>query len=524
MRKRMLGAVVLAVTLWWAAKAQDPTPQDAKTVLDQVAQTLGVSEMRSIRYIGGGFYFAFGQNYLPEESWPRFRMERYDRWVDYEHMESREEIVRTQAESPPRGGGNQPLIGIQQQIASVSQEFAWNETAPLESLPDRSAKITPFPPANAAIAAAAPAAAVERQRQILMTPHGFVKAAMTHEVALSYQTQRRRRLTILSFKLEDGTPVNATVNDRNEIERVDSRMPNPVLGDMPVQYIYLNYKDFDGVLFPTQILQYQGAFQTLEVLVTDVAANSSERLAVPAQARITRIEPPRVEVQSVAEGLWFLTGGSHNSVAVEFRDYVAIIEAPLNEERSLAVIDEVHKLAPNKRIRFLINTHHHFDHSGGLRAYVAEGTTIITHASNRRFYDLVFGGERQLYPDRLSQSGTPPSVEPVGNRYVLRNGGRVMEIYLIEGNLHNGGLLMAYLRRERLLVEADAFTPAPPNASPPATPNPFTVNLYENVQRLKLDVAQIAPIHGRLVPWSELVKAIGKETDSQPDGMLHAAR
>ena len=116
-------------------------------------------------------------------------------------------------------------------------------------------------------------------------------------------------------------------------------------------------------------------------------------------------------------------------------------------------------------------------------------------------------------------------METLTDRYILRNGARIMEIHLVEGNLHDAGLLMIYLPRERLLVEADAFTPGEPGAPPPATPNPFTVNFYENVQRLKLDVAQVAPIHGRLVPWAEVLKAVGKQSPPVPDdGMLHAAR
>jgi glyoxylase-like metal-dependent hydrolase (beta-lactamase superfamily II) len=432
-------------------------------------------------------------------------------------------MVRTQAESPARGGGNQPLLGIQQQIFALSQDTAWNETATLSSLPDSSAGLTALP-APSGSALAAPAAAAERKRQIWMTPQGFVKAAMTHEVTLSYQTQRRRQLTLLSFTLEDGTPVTGTINSQNQVERVETRVANPVLGDMLVQYNYLNYRDFNGIPFPSQILVNQGGYETLEVLVADLAVNPGDRLVAPQQVRDAKIESPHVVVQPVAEGLWFLTGGSHNSVAVEFRDFVAVIEAPLDEERSLAVIDEVHRLAPHKQIKYVINTHHHFDHSGGLRAYVAEGATVITHESNRRFYDLVFEADRKLYPDRLSKSDKHASMETVTDRYDLRNGARVMEIHLVEGNLHNGGLLMVYLPRERLLVEADAFTPGEPGAPPPATPNPFTVNLYENVQRLKLDVAQVAPIHGRLVPWAEVLKAVGKQSQPQPDGMLHASR
>jgi glyoxylase-like metal-dependent hydrolase (beta-lactamase superfamily II) len=355
-----------------------------------------------------------------------------------------------------------------------------------------------------------------------MTPQGFVKAALTHEVTLSHQTQRRRQLTLLSFKLEDGTPVIGTINDQNQVERVESRLQSPILGDMLVQNNFLNYRDFNGVPFPTQILVNQGGYETLEVLVTDVQANPTDRLKVPPQALQTKAEPPHVVVQPVAEGVWFLTGGSHNSVAVEFRDYVAVIEAPLDEERSMAVIGEIHRLAPGKQIRYVVNTHHHFDHSGGLRAYVAEGATVITHESNRRFYDLAFEAERKLFPDRLSKSDQHARMETVAEDYVLRNGSRAMEIHLIEENLHSGDLLMVYLPRERLLVEADAFSPADPGTAAPAAPSPFALNLYENIQRLKLDVAQIAPIHGRIVPWAEFLKAIGKQGDTQPDGMLHA--
>ena len=66
--------------------------------------------------------------------------------------------------------------------------------------------------------------------------------------------------------------------------------------------------------------------------------------------------------QKIADGVWFLAGGSHNSVLVEYPTYLAMIEAPLDEARSLAVISEARKLAPNKPIKYLINTHHHFDH------------------------------------------------------------------------------------------------------------------------------------------------------------------
>ena len=112
-------------------------------------------------------------------------------------------------------------------------------------------------------------------------------------------------------------------------------------------------------------------------------------LTVPDNVRSATIQPPRVESSMLGQGLWLIAGGSHNSVLIEFRDYVAVIEAPLNEARSLAVIAEVNRLVPNKPIRYLVNTHHHWDHLGGIRTYVHEGATVVTHENNKPYYQEV---------------------------------------------------------------------------------------------------------------------------------------
>jgi len=195
---------------------------------------------------------------------------------------------------------------------------------------------------------------------------------------------------------------------------------------------------------------------------------------------------------------------------VEFSDHLALIEAPLNEQRSLAVIAEVKKLVPSKPIRYLINTHYHFDHSGGLRTHVAEGSTIVTHESNKFFYELAFKAPHTLNPDRLWREKKKATILAVGAKHVMSDSTRTMELHLIQGNPHNTGFIMAWLPAERLLVEVDAYSPQAPGAAPPSTPNPASVNLYENIERLKLDVNQIAALHGRVVTIADLRNAIGK--------------
>jgi glyoxylase-like metal-dependent hydrolase (beta-lactamase superfamily II) len=158
----------------------------------------------------------------------------------------------------------------------------------------------------------------------------------------------------------------------------------------------------------------------------------------------------------------------------------------------------------------VVNSHHHFDHAGGLGPFVAEGATIVTHAINKPFFERALAAPRTVSPDKLAQSGKKATIDTLNDKLVWRDETRTVELHLIQDNTHCEGLIMAYLPQEKLLIEADAYSPAPPNTPPPAPANPFSVNLVENIERLKLAVDQILPLHGRVVPLAELLKAIGK--------------
>ena len=460
--------------------------QEAKAVLEGVAKAMG--DVKSLQYTGSGANFAFGQDVSPGTPWPRFNVKSYTRMINYDTPAMRDEIVRTQAEPGARGGGGIPLVGEQRQLQMVSGTYAWNQ-------------VGENPPAPAL------AAVTDRLYQLWITPHGVLKAAMKHNATAQAQTEGGKKMTAVSFMVPGQFKVKALVNEQNLIEKVDSWHTNPVLGDTLTETTYTDYKDFGGVHFPTKITQKQGGFPTLELTVSEVKPNAPVDIQVPDNVRQASV---KVETDKVADGVWFLTGGTHNSVLVEMNDHLVVIEGPQDDARATAVIAEVKKTVPNKPIKYVVNSHHHFDHTGGLGAFIAEGATVITHEGNKAFFEQSFAAPRTVQPDKLAQSGKKAVVEGMKDKHVLSDGTRTVELYHIQGTMHDDGIIMAYLPKEKLLVEADVYTPAAPNAAPPAQPSPLNVNLYDNIERLKLTVDQILPLHGRKVSLAELQKWIGK--------------
>jgi len=266
------------------------------------------------------------------------------------------------------------------------------------------------------------------------------------------------------------------------------------------------------VYVPGRIVQTQGAFPVLDIKITKSDTNNPyEIFPVPDAVMKAYAQPaaaPKVDVTRLAPGVYYLAGESHHSVAVEFRNYVALVECPLGDARAMAVLAAVKRTIPRKPIRYVVNTHHHFDHSGGLRACAAEGATILTQAENKPYYERVWMAPHTLSPDRFAQRPRRPIIEPIVDKRVLSDRTQSLEIYQMEGTNHDASMLLAYVPKAKLLIEADAYSPAAPNA-PAGPPTKETIVLNDNVQRLQLDVQQIAPIHGRLVPIAEFRKAVG---------------
>jgi glyoxylase-like metal-dependent hydrolase (beta-lactamase superfamily II) len=188
---------------------------------------------------------------------------------------------------------------------------------------------------------------------------------------------------------------------------------------------------------------------------------------------------------------------------------------PQNEARAQAIIAETKRVIPNKPIRYGVISHHHFDHTGGLPAVVAEGITIVTHEINKAFLEKALSAPRTLAPDSMSKSGRKPVIEAItGDKQVFTDGTRTVEVHLIKGLPHADGLLVAYLPNEKILAYADMFN-LPPASNP--VPNPPVVGTQvfaANIERLKLEPEKILSIHSlnpdRLATKADILNSLGR--------------
>jgi glyoxylase-like metal-dependent hydrolase (beta-lactamase superfamily II) len=455
--------------------------QDGKAALENVSKAMGADLLTSIVYSGDGVTYAVGQSQTPGAPWPRFHAKSYTRSVNYDTAALRDDLVTTQAENPPRGGGIQPVRGERRQTFVLRADHAWNIVG------------------DAAVPA--PITLADRQFQLWATPHGVVKAALGGKGSMQGRT--------ISVAVTGRFKADALVNEQNLVERVTGTVANAVLGDNSIEVTYADYKDFGGVKFPTKIRQTAGGHPSLELTVTDVQPNFVFDAPLPAVVRQTPNPYARVTSQMVADGVWYVTGGTHHSVVIEMKDYAIVVEGPQNDERAFALITEARSLVPAKPIRYVVATHHHFDHSGGLRGFAARNVTVITHDSARAFLERALSTPATVNPDALTKSGLRPAVEGVRTRRVLGDGTRTVEIHH-HASLHADDLLMVYLPKEKLLIEADVYTPTAPNVAPPVPPSPFTIAFADHVGKLRLQVDQILPLHGRIVPFRELNRTIGR--------------
>jgi glyoxylase-like metal-dependent hydrolase (beta-lactamase superfamily II) len=477
---RVGSAFIAAVVLLGACAAPS---ESADPLLRQSLRSMGGESLRTLRYAASGTGTTFGQAWVPGTQWPRITVPSFTRVIDYDNAAMREDSIRVRAE--PNGGGALPLMGTGEQRVSglVRGDYAWNLVGP-----------APVP---------APVALDGRIHDLWTTPHGVLRSALRNQATM----RRDGAASVVSFAEPGRFRATVRIGADGLVEQVDSVHPHPVMGDTQVTTVYSGYRDHGGVKFPSRIRQQQGGHEVYDLTVTEVQPHAPAAIELPA---LVQAFAERVAAEKVAEGVWHLAGGSHNSVLIEMSDYLLLVESPLYDGRALAVIAEARRLAPGKPIRYVVNSHHHFDHAGGLRTAASTGATLVVSEQARPWFERAFATPNRIRPDALAQSGRTPALTGVSGSRSLGDASRPVQVFLIDGSIHAQGFLMVWLPRERLLIQADAFTPGAPGSAPPSPANLNNVNLAQNIDRLRLDVDRILPLHGRVVPLAELHRMIGR--------------
>jgi glyoxylase-like metal-dependent hydrolase (beta-lactamase superfamily II) len=514
MTGKLMGPIAFAALLTVSASAQ--TAPDAKSVLAAADAAMGVSKVTSLQISATGYVTALGQNYSSslDETWPRFELKSYTRTIDFPTGSMREDQVRVQGTwNATRGGGQRPIVGERTQHQLVSGNYAWNVN-------DQN---VPAPQVGQAEL---------RQLELIMTPHGFIKAAQAAPDAkasvYTESSRTTRRSNVVSFKAFGKYPVNGWINDQGLVTKVQTWLPNPVLGDMFVETrLRGQYKDWgNGVKYPTGFHQSIGVppHPSYDIQITDVKVNvAGAAPQVPENVRQATAQPARVATRQMGPGVWLL-GGPYNSMAVEFKDYAVIVEGPMDTERGEAVIAETRRLIPSKPIRYVVNTHHHFDHSGGLRPFGAEDIVVITHESNFNYYEgVVFDlRPRMVAPDRLSMAPRQVHYVLVKEGYKLTDGEQEMDIYHADQLEHAEDMLLVYFPKLKLVYEADLYNPVPAGAPQPPV-SAQNVNFLYNMERLGIQPETIVSTHTGVHPMSDFLKFMGTDKIVARGGGLNQA-
>jgi glyoxylase-like metal-dependent hydrolase (beta-lactamase superfamily II) len=527
MFKKYLAAVALVtLAMVWVLSAQS----DAQTAINNSLKAMGAENVKTLVIYGEGADGAVGQQLNPHaDFWRKYSNKNFVRSYDFDAKGFRTQRTRGEGNVPPGGGAGTTTPAPTQEQNQVTMANNFNA-----------------------------------QVEMAMTPIGFLKVAAEKGATVSTKTEKGKKYTVLSFPMEGGagagaykTTVNGFINAQGMVEKVETMINENFLGDIVWDAQFSNYKDFGGVKFPTQIVQHQWEPKIFELAVSDVKVNQPVDLTPPAgkggpgggkgggkggdaKAGDGKGAPPfaaegkgkggpggggpgaakggpaAVDSEDLGGGFWLVRGG-YGAIVADFKDYIIVVEGPQSDARGDQIISEAKRLVPNKPIRYVINTHAHFDHATGLRAFVAEGATIVTHQGNKGYFEKVIANPHTLVPDKLAKMGSKPKVkvEYVGDKKVFTDGTHTIETYHLKGSTHNQFMLLVYLPKQKILLEADEFNvPGQVATQPAAMPNSYQVNLLAQIEKLKLDVERIIPVHlpgdNRKVALAELKMAAGK--------------
>ena len=493
---RIHAVVLFAACLAVPAQAgtSEESYREARTVLDAGIQALGGLEtlqaIKDVRRVGQGTGYHQGQSLLPDAPMTTRTVE-ITSVMDFSGRRSWTETVAVPA-------GNLPTKAR----AVLSGDSGFNHNL-----------VTGIVTPTAAGGVTGAKTTLRRDpAALLLTALGRAETLRS----LGETTFDGRKHRVLTFADADGAQLGLYFDTTSGLlSKWDTWGDNAVLGDVLTETVLSDYKDVPvgtrSARLPMRLLTRVGGDVTLDLRYTDVRVNSGAAAELFEIPKDTQTLPPAapgtgVEITRLSDDVYLAGGGSHHSLFVAFKDHVVVVEGPLGEERSLAVMAKIAETVPGRPIRYVVPTHYHFDHSGGLRTYVAKGVTVLTTPGNKAFFERLAAATRTIRPDSLSREPRKPVIETFTGKKVLTDGARTLELHDVGPSPHVAEMVVAYLPKEKVLFEADLLTI--PVQGPFAPASPALLAFAEKLQKLGLAVETLVPAHGRVGTLKDLQAAL----------------
>lgn len=365
---------------------------------------------------------------------------------------------------------------------------------------------------NGNLAPAGPGGVRGQQTQLRRAPWRLLLAALDKQEAVSRLTPKTWRGETMDGVryLAGADTLNLYFDRRSGLLTVTEAVTDdPILGDRRTVIWYTRWQPAAGVLFNRQVdVEVNGRLQTHTVAtaVTVNPALADSMFAIPdsiksrAQPGSTPVPAPTVTMVELGNGVWRAEGQTHHSLIVDQGTSLIVIEAPLSSARFQAVLDTLKGRFPNKPLSLVVNTHHHWDHSSGLRVALAAGIPILTHQRNESFVRGIAAAKKTVSPDALSRAPKAPTVRTVGDSTIIGSGAGQILVLRVP-TVHVEGLLAAYVPSARVLFTSDALNPGQTLA--PAG----SAELVTFAKAHGLAVERYAGGHGQAVAWADVERA-----------------
>ena len=350
--------------------------------------------------------------------------------------------------------------------------------------------------------------------RLRMFPHLVVLNALERSSTLRYLgavTHEGRPHTIISYANEDGLEISLYIDDKTgSLSKYEFMTTDSFTGDAVIEMYFTGYRQENGGMVPTGRIDKRSGELMNDLKIADVKFNVSlkdENFRPPAGFKQAAPAPPAERITKYSENVYTVNSFGYNVLVVGFKDHVFIMEAPLGDGASRLAIAEARKLFPGKPIRYIAVSHHHDDHAGGIRGYIAEGATLISLPGEKTFFEKVAQSRFTIIRDALARNPQPLKIEVIerGKR-VLTDGTTTVELIDIGPGGHTDEMLVAYLPNEKLVFQGDLVN-RPANNDPP-TINDTTVHFIDWLTRSSLGIDRVIGVHGPPSTLEELRNAV----------------